>query len=87
MRALRDKAAVLAWRLAMVVCASLPATAPAAVYKCVEEGRVVFADRPCAYVHPSGPPAAAQPVPPAIRAAGAAGAAVPPPVELRPARR
>lgn len=87
MRTLRDKAAALARRLAMVVCASLPGIAPAAVYKCVEEGRVVFADRPCAYVHPSGPPAAAQPVPPAIRAAGAAGAAVPPPVELRPARR
>jgi hypothetical protein len=87
MRALRDKAAVLAWRLAMVVCASLPATAPAAVYKCVEEGRVVFADRPCAYVHPAGPQAGAQPGPAAIRATRAAGAVVPPPVELRPARR
>lgn len=84
MRALREKAVPMTWRLVgAVVCASLPVAALAAVYKCVEEGRVVFADRPCAYVHPTGP----QPVPPVIRAAGAPAAAVPPPVELRPARR
>ena len=85
MKLLYEKAAPMAWRLAgMVVCASLPLAAQAAVYKCVEEGRVVFADRPCAYVHPSNPQAA-KPLPSPIRAAGAS--APPPAAELRPARR
>lgn len=88
MRVSRQKVVPMAWRLAVVgCCAGLPVAAPAAVYKCVEEGRVVFADRPCAYVHPAGPQAGAQPGPAAIRATRAAGAVVPPPVELRPARR
>lgn len=83
MKCLRRQAAPVAWRLAgMAVCASLPLSAPAAVYKCVEEGRVVFADRPCAYVHPPSPQAAPQP--PAARGQRAE---VPPPAELRPARR
>ena len=56
-------------------------TRAAAVHAC-QEGRVVFADRPCAYVHPSGPQAAPQPP-----AAKALRAEVPPPAELRPARR
>ncbi|MCK6386745.1 MAG: DUF4124 domain-containing protein [Zoogloea sp.] len=79
MKLLRAKAVPM---VGMVVCASLPLAAQSAVYKCVEEGRVVFADRPCAYVHPSGPQAAPQP--PAARALRTE---VPPPAELRPARR
>lgn len=67
----------------LMVAASLPPAAQAAVYKCVEEGRVVFADRPCAYVHTAGPAAVQKPAQPAIPA----GAAMPPPAELRPARR
>lgn len=81
MKLLRDKALPMAWHLALVALACLPAGAQAAVYKCMEEGRVVFADRPCAYVHPSGPQAA-KPQPSAIRAAVPA-----PATELRPARR
>jgi len=83
MKSLRRQAAPVARCLAgMAVCASLPLAAQAAVYKCVEEGRVVFADRPCAYVHPSAPQAVPQP--PAARAQRAE---LPPPAELRPARR
>lgn len=68
----------------LAVLACFPLAAQAAVYKCIEEGRVVFADRPCAYVQPSAP----QAVPPPQASAGrAAGVALPPPAELRPARR
>ncbi len=84
MRVLPERAVSMAWRLAgMAVCAGLPLATQAAVYKCVEEGRVVFADRPCAYVHPSGPKATQQASP--IRAADAA--VLPPAAEPRPARR
>ena len=85
MAVLRAKVLPMIWRLAgLAVLACLPAAAQAAVYKCIEEGRMVFADRPCAYVQPSAPQAVQPPLPSAGRAAGAA---VPPPAALRPARR